>query len=170
MSLIRLPIPPNGNILNSMITYIPIRAHIMAKPRMTRRDVWLKRDCVVRYRDFADELRLQMNENKFILPLDPVIIYFLPIPESWPKKKKDALCGTYHTQKPDIDNLIKSWDSVMKEDKKIHTVFSIKRWSCKEGIRIGSLRELTDVSNCVNMPLCTKHTIPIDGQVKISNG
>ncbi len=34
---------------------------VVGKPRMTQRDKWKKRPCVLRYRAFADELRLKVG-------------------------------------------------------------------------------------------------------------
>ena len=48
------------------------------------------------------------------------LIFFIPMPESWSKKKKEQLCGTLHEQKPDIDNLTKSlFDALCDEDSHI---------------------------------------------------
>jgi len=41
-------------------------------------------------------------------PLTVYLYFTLPIPQSTTKRAKNALLGTIHTKKPDIDNLIKA--------------------------------------------------------------
>jgi len=76
----------------------------MAKPRMTRSDKWNKRDCVLRYRAYKDELRLRQID----VPDGGVRITFvLPMPASWSKKKRAEMINQPHQQTPDVDNLHK---------------------------------------------------------------
>jgi len=71
----------------------------------------------MRYRAFADEVRaagITIPESCFH------IIFILPMPDSWSKKKKEAMNGKPHQRKPDKDNLEKSLlDAVFKEDSRI---------------------------------------------------
>ena len=74
----------------------------IGKPRMTRRDKWAQRPCVLRYRAFADELRLAAGK----LPDDVygvAVTAYLPIPKSWSKQKRLAHLGIDHRTWPDID-------------------------------------------------------------------
>ena len=96
------------------------------KPRMTRSDKWKKRDCVVRYRAFCDELRLKLKE----LPEDLDIVFYLPMPNTWSIKKKKEMAGQPHKQKPDIDNLLKAiLDAMLDDDSGIWKVKAEKRWA-----------------------------------------
>lgn len=119
--------------MNSLI--IPIKP--MGKPRMTQRDRWAKRDCVLRYHAFRDEMRLRVG-NK--IPSDIVRlswIAYLPIPKSWSKKKKAEMAGQYHRQKPDRDNIDKAiLDSLFSEDCMIAAGQITKRWDDGDGPRI----------------------------------
>lgn len=85
------------------------------KPRMTRADKWKKRDSVLRYRAFADEIRLKLPRD---FDLNGKSIEFtMAMPKSWSKKKKVSLDGTPHRQTPDLDNLIKALlDAHMSDD------------------------------------------------------
>lgn len=74
------------------------------KPRQTRADKWQKRPRVLRYRAFADEIKLRGIQVK---PGDS-LIFTMPMPKSWSKKKKAEMDSQPHTQTPDLDNLIKS--------------------------------------------------------------
>ena len=104
------------------------------KPRMTQRDRWKGRDCVARYRGFADEVRLL----KVPLPESGAhITFFLPMPRSWSQKKRQAMNGKPHKQRPDVDNLIKGlMDAVYGEDSHIHDVRISKVWAVKGRIEI----------------------------------
>lgn len=95
------------------------------KPRQTRRDKWQQRDCVMRYRAFADRVRL------LGIRIDrPVAIEFvLPMPPSWSAKKRARLLGAEHTAKPDLDNLLKALlDAVHRDDSAVHTIACRKVW------------------------------------------
>ena len=53
--------------------------------------------------------RVAMNSAKPIEgPLDIHAVFWMPMPPSWSAKKKDAMQGKPHTQKPDADNLVKA--------------------------------------------------------------
>ncbi len=96
----------------------------MGKPRMTRRDAWKKRVCVVRYHAFRDECRL-----RGVKILDGQTVRFvLPMPKSWSKKKAASLNGAPHRQKPDLDNLLKALWDVLREDSHIASVTASKVW------------------------------------------
>ncbi len=109
----------------------------VAKPRMTRRDKWMLRPCVVRYRQFAD---IMTNGVGSLLPQNPESVSwraFFPMPESWSKKKKDVMRGKIHREKPDRDNLDKGiLDALWKDDKGIAIGSLVKLWDDGNGPRI----------------------------------
>lgn len=100
-------------------------------PRMVQSDKWKKRPCVVRYFTFRDELQRQANQQGFTLCNGLTYIFLLPMPDSWSKKKKDAMRHQLHEQTPDIDNLQKSlMDGMLSQDKAIAHIQNIfKLWS-----------------------------------------
>jgi len=116
----------------------PTEYHVVPipKPRQTRRDKWEKRACVMRYRAFADQCRamgMQINES------GSHIVFILPMPKypSWSKKKRAAMDGQPHQQKPDIDNLCKSvLDALHKDDSHIYNIRLSKFWGQKGKIII----------------------------------
>lgn len=115
----------------------------MGKPRMTQRDKWAKRPAVVRYRAFCDELRLRMRD--FHLSDAISLQFVLPMPVSWSKKKRAALNGKPHQQRPDGDNLAKAvLDALYAEDSTIHTLHITKTWGDKGSITITNLEEAAD--------------------------
>lgn len=113
----------------------------VAKPRMTQRDRWANRDAVVKYHAFCDELRLKHGSQK--LPAELELVFYLPIPRSWSKRRKDNNNGRAHQQRPDTDNLIKAvLDALCTEsdDAYIYDIHASKYWSDQPGIEIAPLR------------------------------
>ena len=113
-----------------------------AKPRMTQRDRWAKRQIVIDYFAFRDTekqeierlLALQNNndKNKSWEELD--ISFFIPMPKSWSKKKRSEMAGTPHKQRPDLDNYIKGLlDALLEEDCKVWRVSARKIWVDTKG-------------------------------------
>lgn len=101
---------------------------------MTRRDKWAKRPVVLRYFAWADKARECAKEAggvpdaKYIDKL--LIRVFIGMPKSWSKKKQELNNGTYHRNKPDLDNCEKSvCDSLWKDDSGIAHMDAIKFWS-----------------------------------------
>lgn len=77
----------------------------VTKPRMTRRDKWEHRPCVMRYRAFKDEIR---DSGLAIPDAGYHVIFVLPMPKSWSGKKMDSARNKPHLQTPDKDNLEKA--------------------------------------------------------------
>jgi len=101
----------------------------VAKPRMTQKDRWYKRSATEKYFQFKKDLLNLALINKFIPSYGMKIVFFLPIPISWPKKKRLVYDGKPHQQKPDLDNLIKAVnDSFFDDDSKIWDITASKFW------------------------------------------
>ena len=114
-------------IQRSPITPVP-------KPRMSQRDKWAQRACVLRYRAFCDQARAHRLE----LTPGCGVVFFLPIPKSWSKFRRFNENGAPHTQKPDLSNLLKALeDAVCPEDSHLwHYAHLSKRWAPRGGIMI----------------------------------
>lgn len=98
-------------------------------PRQNRSDKWKKRPAVLRYRAFRDEVRLHKIQ---INPFGDHIVFNIPMPKSWSKKKKIAMLGKPHRQKPDLDNLLKALlDAVFAEDCGIWDISATKYWNTR---------------------------------------
>jgi Holliday junction resolvase RusA-like endonuclease len=106
----------------------------VAKPRMTRSDKWKKRKCVLKYWAYRDEIRLFRVK---IPESNARIIFYLPMPDSWSKKKKEQMLGKPHQQKPDIDNLVKGiLDATYKDDSTVWDIKAAKYWGRRGEIYI----------------------------------
>ena len=106
----------------------------VGKPRMTQRDRWKERQAVMKYRAFADELRL-----KYRTPLPGIVrlAFEIPMPPSWSKKKKDMMRGQPHCQVPDVDNLGKATlDALCKNDAHVWNLHATKVWADEGAITI----------------------------------
>jgi Holliday junction resolvase RusA-like endonuclease len=116
----------------------------MPKPRMTRSDRWKQRPVVMRYWAFKDELQLLAREKDFVLGAAFEVTFYLPMPDSWSKKKKQQMNGQKHQQKPDLDNCEKAlMDCLAPEsDAYIWAKVSKKVWAYDGAIAIKNL-ELT---------------------------
>lgn len=112
--------------------YYPITP--MGAPRMTRADAWKKRPVVMRYRAFKDEVKLRGvkfgNGDK--------VVFVMPMPKSWSRKKKDLMEGTGCMSKPDVDNLLKALlDAIYGDDAHIWKIRGLEKvWGYEGGIRI----------------------------------
>jgi Holliday junction resolvase RusA-like endonuclease len=98
----------------------------MGKVRMVQSDKWKKRDCVVRYRAYADFLR----EQGATLESGDEVRFHLEMPRSWSAKKRQALRGSACTSKPDLDNLLGAVMDAIHPDADSHlTHFAgISKW------------------------------------------
>lgn len=109
----------------------------VAKPRQTQRDKWMKRDCVVRYRAWADEARKAAPKD---LPAEPIWItvwVWLPIPKSVARAKRQEVKGKNHRQKPDADNILKAvCDALFARDEVIACKHIEKFWDDGAGPRV----------------------------------
>ena len=101
---------------------------------MTQRDKWAKRPAVLRYFAFKDECRLKKVE----LPESGAhVIFTIPFPKSYSKKKRRELDGRPHQLKPDLDNLLKALaDAVYSDDSGIYDVRASKYWGYTSQIEI----------------------------------
>ncbi len=118
------PGKPVVHFLTDAVTRFDITP--VPKPRQTQSDRWKQRPCVVRYREFKDQIKavgLDVPETGCRL------IFVLAMPKSWSKKKRAQMDGQPHKQRPDTDNMIKAvLDAVHTEDSQIHHVEGLKFW------------------------------------------
>ncbi len=113
-------------------------------PRQGRSDRWKARPCVLRYRAFKDAVR----KAKVAIPQPCKVVFWLPMPRSWSKKKRAKMAATPHEQRPDLDNLEKALlDAVFEEDGHIWSVWAEKRWGEAGAIQIDPIFEIDPVND-----------------------
>lgn len=134
-------------------THYPITPN--TKPRATRSDKWNKRPCILRYRRYADEVRRLGVEV-------PVachhLVFVLPMPKSWSKKKKGAHLHQPHQATPDRDNMDKALlDAVFKHasggDQHIWDGRITKIWGVTGALLVGSIEPppLAEIAECLRL-------------------
>lgn len=106
----------------------------IGKPRQTQRDKWAKRPVVLRYREFADELRAAAAAAGLDIEAPPPArldwVARIPMLKSWSNKKRAAHDGQLHRQRPDRDNIDKAiLDALFKEDSGIACGYITKVWT-----------------------------------------
>ena len=94
---------------------------------MTKRDQY--RPPVVRYWEYRNELAtygIDIPDDVGMITM----IFDMPMPKSWSKKKKRIMDTEPHRQQPDIDNLVKAFlDSVCPDgDHFIPRITAAKVW------------------------------------------
>lgn len=112
----------------------------VAKPRMTSSDRWKHRPIVDKYFAFKDAIVGLCNLSKFVLPDKYKVEFFIKMPDSWSKWRRNDLDGKPHQQKPDLDNLVKSINDCLRtKDESIYWIEASKFWSTQGKIIITSL-------------------------------
>ena len=121
------------------------------KPRMTRSDVWKndpyhpnpksrQRKCVTQYYKYKEELNAEAIDSGYLVTPELDLVFFIPMPVSWSKKKKQEMLGMPHQQTPDIDNLLKAFmDALCTQDNFVHTVKAKKIWATEGRIQINRI-------------------------------
>ena len=101
---------------------------------MTQSDKWKKRPVVVKYWNWKSSLQ-EYGINFDSGQVD--VIFFVPMPKTWTKKKCLEMDGKPHQSRPDIDNYLKAlFDAVCSEDSHIYKVTAKKVWSTKGMIEL----------------------------------
>ena len=113
----------------------------MGKPRMTVGDKANYRPVTKRYWQYKSMLKNTALGADFEMPeSDYHMVFYIPVPKSWNKEKKQEMIGTSHQQKPDKDNLEKAvLDCLCEEDSHIWDGRVTKYWSSEGRIDIYSI-------------------------------
>lgn len=128
--------PENGQSDASGVRFT-IPGQPVGKPRQTRADVWKKRPCVLRYREWADRARASAPANLPKEPMELEMNVWLAIPASWSAKKRKEMAGRPHRQKADLDNISKSvFDALFPSDECIAILRAAKFWDDGIGPRV----------------------------------
>lgn len=136
---------PDGNYIEPKYIF---DLEPMGAPRMTQSDKWKtdpnhpdplkrQREPVRQYYETKDKLHHLCEINGYKLTETLNILFILPFPKTYSKKKREQLNNQPHDQKPDIDNMEKFWmDALSKNDCRVWNVHGIKLWGEKGQIII----------------------------------
>ena len=136
---------PNGEIIHPKYCFdlCPFPA-----PRMTRSDKWKtnpyhkdpakrQRKPVTRYFAWRNEFITQADKMGYRLGETLRVVFILPMPKYFNRKKRGTLMGQPHKQRPDTDNMIKSVkDAFNVDDGYVWDERGIKIWGDKGQIII----------------------------------
>ena len=83
-----------------------------------------------KYNEYKIDLSAEAKRNRLIFPEQGASIkFFIPMPKTWRKFKREAMHFKLHQSRPDIDNLCKAlFDSLFTEDKDIAHFEAAKFW------------------------------------------
>jgi Holliday junction resolvase RusA-like endonuclease len=83
-----------------------------------------------RYNDYKISLSAIAKSKRFAPPEQGGhLVFYIPVPKSWKKYRKEEMHMKLHQSKPDWDNLAKAFfDSMFAEDMHIADVRVTKRW------------------------------------------
>lgn len=113
---------------------------------MTQRDKWSERPCVMKYWAFKDEVLLN---NVEVPESGSKVIFRVPMPKSWSKKKKAEMVGKPHQQKPDVDNLLKALlDAIYDDDAHIWDIHAVKLWDVEGSIEVLTSNIQNEYKDC----------------------
>jgi hypothetical protein len=118
-----------GDGLEARVLNYTIPGEAPGKPRMSQRDKWKKRDCVVAYFGWCDLARKHCPDLPTAVSVDAysIIAYYRP-PASWSVAKQTAAIGTVKRTKPDGDNVLKAvCDALWKDDHALGDIAGVYR-------------------------------------------
>jgi Holliday junction resolvase RusA-like endonuclease len=123
-------------------------------PREKLRPAGLKRLMrLERYNKYKIDLSALAKAQKFVPPEQGGhLIFYIPVPKSWKKYKKEAMHNQLHQSTPDWDNLAKAFfDSMLAEDKQIADVRVTKKWVNRESGWIEFIKKDLDFGSKDNL-------------------
>jgi len=99
----------------------------------TRRpnDYLNRKNTIKRYFDYKRALKAEAIKQGFVIPEENVWFrFFIKMPESWSKKKKNKMRFEQHKSRPDIDNISKGiFDSLLIQDMALSDYRASKFWA-----------------------------------------
>lgn len=126
-------------------TWFAVPGNPVGKPRMTRRDKWKQRPCVLRYRAWADAARQAAGLTGKVTLRGPLRLSFtayFEMPASWSKRRRLEHLGQPHLQKADSDNVLKAiMDALFEHDQFVYAGAFEKYWEDERGPRVEILIE-----------------------------
>lgn len=89
----------------NVINLVPMAA---PRPRFSKFGTYNNK----KYTKYKEAIQKILKTKKVIFyshnALELEVVFYMPIPKSLSKRKKEELIGAYHTKRPDTDNLLKA--------------------------------------------------------------
>lgn len=103
------------------------------RPRLGKHGTYNKKEYTEYKKAFLMLSQLQ-DKKEYTGSLSLEIIFYMPIPKSWSKKKQALAVGKHHTSRPDTDNLLKTVLDALngvyfKDDSQISVIHAKKVYS-----------------------------------------
>jgi len=120
---------------------IPMKSMGAPRPRFASGHAYMPKT----YKDYRAELGRWIMRNQplpfYAKDISLLIDVTFAMPKSWSKKKRDQMDGSYHCQKPDVDNIIKPimdelTGIVYADDASVFDIGCRKKWGIEDNIRI----------------------------------
>ena len=93
---------------------------------MNRSVKWRPSKAALAFFAFRDECQAR----KVMIPSGARITFYIEMPESWSRSKREKMDLSPHQQRPDLDNYCKAiLDAIFEEDCVIYDLRLVKRWS-----------------------------------------
>lgn len=85
---------------------------------------------LIKYNEYKISLSALAKKQRFKMPDEGAIVrFFIPMPRTWRKPKREINVGKLHRQKPDLDNLLKAFlDSLFTEDKTVSHLSEVSKY------------------------------------------
>ena len=94
---------------------IPLKPYPSPRPRATARGGFASVYMPKEYMDYKGKVQLHLPKLKLEGAILINFEFYFEMPKSWSKKKKNLMFGRWHTQKPDWDNLCKTYMDAMNK-------------------------------------------------------
>ena len=112
---------------------IPGKPFGKQRPRATRMGRVYTPKETVRFEQVVAQIAIEHFSAPFTGPVRLTVIATFAPAASWSRKKREATIGTYHTQKPDSDNIVKAVSDAMNriayaDDSQIAETVAQKKW------------------------------------------
>lgn len=138
----RIRRPESSEQVGAKSSQFVIHTDPVPAPRMTKRDSYRvtakypRRPCVARYFAFQDTLQRAVGDLP-IVPDEVHCVFHVPMPDSWPKSKRQRMIYAPHKQRGDGDNFLKAvLDSLFLQDGGVWKGSFEKHWSDKGRVEL----------------------------------
>lgn len=121
--------------MSSVLITIPGKPFAKQRPRFSRASgrAYTPKE-TVQFEDVVRQIASREVNEPFQGPVEVCVAAFFEPPKSWSKKKRAELMHQTHTQRPDLDNIVKAITDGLNriayaDDSQIYYLMAEKRWA-----------------------------------------